>query len=95
LLMAKTMRKILKAQESLFKYGTFIPRNDAEAEKSPEAIRWKSGRQLEWLRLKPANTFETNWTWVEIQKRFPHYKKEHIGTMFYIYDYKFSGEHRV
>ena len=95
LLMAKTLRKILKAQESLFKYGTFIPRNDTEAEKSPEAIRWKSGRQLEWLRLKTAKTFEAHWTWAKIQEQFPGYKKEHIGTMFYIYDYKFSGEHRV
>jgi hypothetical protein len=38
LLTAKTTRKVLKAQESLFKYGTFVPRNDKEAEKSPEAI---------------------------------------------------------
>jgi hypothetical protein len=26
---------------------------------------------------------------------FPHYKVEDIGRLFYIYDYKFSGEHRV
>jgi hypothetical protein len=75
LLMAKTIRKILKAQESLFKYGTFIPRNDTEAEKSPEAHRWKSGRQLEWLRLEAAKTFETHWTWEKIQEQFPGYKR--------------------
>jgi hypothetical protein len=37
----------LKTQETLFKYGTFIPRNDREAELSPEAPRWRSGRTLE------------------------------------------------
>jgi hypothetical protein len=95
MLATKTIRRILKMQESLFKYGTFIPRNDKEANASPEAIRWQSGRQLEWIRLKTAKTFEVNWTWQLIQSKFPKYKKEDIGTMFYIYDYKFSGEHRV
>ena len=46
-LATRTIRRILKMQESLFKYGTYVPRNDKEAEASPEAIRWKSGRQLE------------------------------------------------
>ena len=94
-LAARTIRRILKMQESLFKYGTYVPRNDKEAEASPEAIRWKSGRQLEWIRLKTARTFETDWTWSKIQIKFPDYKKSEIGTMFYVYDYKFSGEHRV
>jgi hypothetical protein len=44
LLAIRTYRKILKMQESLFKYGTFVPRNDREAEISPEAVQWKSGR---------------------------------------------------
>ncbi len=47
LLSTKVLRKILKAQETLFKYGTMIPRSDREAEMSPEAVRWRSGRQLE------------------------------------------------
>ncbi len=62
ILATKTIIRILKTQESLFKYGTFIPRNDREAEISPEAPRWRSGRTLEWLRLRLAKTFETNWT---------------------------------
>ncbi len=56
----KTVRRILRAQETIFKYGTMIPRNDAEASRSPEAVRWMSGKQLEWLRLKQASTFETH-----------------------------------
>jgi hypothetical protein len=95
LLPAKILRKILRAQETLFKYGTLIPRSDREAELSPEAIRWRSGRQLEWIRLSAANTFETNWTWQHVQKEYPEYRKSEIGHMFYIYDYKYSGEHRV
>jgi hypothetical protein len=94
-LSTKCIIKILKAQETLFKYGTFIPRNDREAENSPEASRWKSGRTLEWIRLRAANTFETDWTWERIRREFPSYQKSDVGHMFYIYDYKFSGEHRV
>jgi hypothetical protein len=95
LLVARTIRRIFKMQESLFKYGTFIPRNDKEASTYPEAVRWQSGRQLEWIRLHTAKTFESDSTWEKIRVKFPDYKKENIGTMFYIYDYKFSGEHRV
>ena len=91
----RTIRRILKAQETIFKYGTMIPRNDSEANRSPEAVRWVSGRQLEWLRLKDASTFETKWTWVMVQQRFPDYQKKDIGHLFFVYDYKFSGEHRV
>jgi hypothetical protein len=39
ILPSKTIIRILKTQETFFKYGTFIPRNDREAELSPEAIR--------------------------------------------------------
>jgi hypothetical protein len=95
LLATRTIRRIFKMQESLFKYGTYVPRNDKEAAASPEAVRWHSGRQLEWIRLKTAKTFESHWTWAQIQVKYPDYKKEDIGTMFYVYDYKFSGEHRV
>ena len=91
----KTIRRILKAQETIFKYGTMIPRNDSEANRSPEAVRWVSGRQLEWLRLKDASTFETKWTWAMVQQRYPDYQKKDIGHLFFVYDYKFSGEHRV
>jgi hypothetical protein len=94
-LSAKTITRILKAQESLFKFGTFIPKSDREAEQSPEAPRWRSGRTLEWLRLRQANTFETDWTWDRVRTEYPGYKKEGIGHMFYVYDYKYSGEHRV
>jgi hypothetical protein len=91
----RTIRRILRAQETMFKYGTLIPRNDAEANKSPEAKRWMSGKQLEWLRLQQAATFENKWTWEKVQLAYPEYKKKDIGHMFFIYDYKFSGEHRV
>ncbi len=51
ILSSRIMTRILKAQETMFKYGTLIPRSDREAELSPEAPRWHSGRTLEWLRL--------------------------------------------
>jgi hypothetical protein len=94
-LSTRVLRRILKAQETMFKYGTLIPRSDKEAEASPEAVRWRSGRQLEWLRLLAAKTFETDWTWERIRKEYPNYTKSEIGHMFYVYDYKYSGEHRV
>jgi hypothetical protein len=91
----RIIKRILRAQETIFKYGTMIPRNDAEASRSPEAVRWLSGKQLEWLRLKQAATFEHDWTWDKVRKSYPAYKKTDIGHLFFIYDYKFSGEHRV
>jgi hypothetical protein len=94
-LSSKIIIRILKAQESMFKFGTFVPRTDREAESSPEASRWRSGRTLEWLRLRLAKTFETDWTWERIKKEHPTYLKTDIGHMFYVYDYKYSGEHRV
>jgi hypothetical protein len=42
-----TLRKILAAKETLFKFGTFVPRNESEASRSPEAARWMAGRDLE------------------------------------------------
>jgi hypothetical protein len=77
------------------KYGVFVPRNDAEANASPERLRWDSGRQLEWLRLQVQGTFERNWDWDRVTKLFPQYSKDDIGHVFFIYDFKFSGEHRV
>jgi hypothetical protein len=85
----------MAAKESLFKFGTFVPKNDREAESSPEAARWKAGRTLEWVRLCKEGTFDGNWTWSKVVEAYPEYKKSDIGYLFYVYDFKFSGEHRV
>jgi hypothetical protein len=95
LLTKKTLRRILNFKESIMKYGVFVPRNDSEADKSPEAARWDSGRQLEWLRLRDQGTFERNWDLERIKKHYPKYKVCDIGHVFFVYDFKFSGEHRV
>jgi hypothetical protein len=92
---AKVMRRILAARESIFKYGVYLPRNDRDADASPESLRWNSGRQLEWLRLKKVGAFEYDWTRERLAREFPHYLPSDIGFLFFIYDYKFSGEHRV
>ncbi len=89
------IKRILRAQETIFKYGTMIPRNDTEADRSPEAARWISGRSLEWIRLNHVATFDGQWTRKKVQQMYPTYLKSDIGHMFFIYDYKFSGEHRV
>ena len=90
-------KKVLKAKtkESLYKFGVQVPRTDREAETFPDAIRWKAGRDLEWLRLKRMNTFDGSWTLSKIQDEFPGFEKKEIGHLFYVYDYKFSGERRV
>jgi hypothetical protein len=90
-----TIKRILRAQETIFKYGTMIPRNDTEADRSPEAARWISGRSLEWIRLNNVAIFDGRWSWKKVQQMYPNYLKSDIGHMFFIYDYKFSGEHRV
>jgi hypothetical protein len=95
LLTVKTIRRILNAKESIMKYGVFIPRNDGEAEASPEHLRWESGRMLEWMRLQEQGTFERNWDWPRIQKKYPTYQRKDIGHVFFVYDFKHSGEHRV
>jgi hypothetical protein len=91
----RQLRRIMAAKESLFKYGIFVPRSEREAEASPEAPRWKAGKDLEWLRLREQGTFERDWTWAMVQAEFANYKKSDIGFLFYVYGYKFSGEHRV
>jgi hypothetical protein len=91
----RVFRKIMAAKESIFKYGTFVPKNDREAESSPEASRWKAGRDLEWLRLEQHGTFDGDWTWNKVCKAYPSYQRSDIGFLFYVYDFKFSGEHRV
>jgi hypothetical protein len=95
ILSVKTMRRILNFKESLMKYGVFVPKNDNEADNSPEHVRWSSGRQLEWMRLQTQGTFERNWDWVRVHKKFPLYQKCDVGHVFFVYDYKYSGEHRV
>jgi hypothetical protein len=94
-LSVKTLRRILSFKETIHKYGVFVPRNDREAEISPEAIRWDSGRKLEWIRLQEQGTFERNWDWPRVKKMFPQYRKQDVGHVFFVYDYKHSGEHRV
>jgi hypothetical protein len=91
----KQIRRILTTRESIFKYGIYLPKNDRDADASPERARWYSGRQLEWLRLKDVRAFEYDWTLSRLLREFPDYKVKDIGHCFYIYDYKFSGEHRV
>jgi hypothetical protein len=95
LMSLRQIRRVLSAKESIFKYGTFVPKNDREAGLSPEAPRWKAGRDLEWLRLNEQDTFETDWTLQRMRREFPSYRKADIGFLFYVYDYKHSGEHRV
>jgi hypothetical protein len=91
----KVFRRILAARESIFKYGIYLPRNDRDADASPERARWHSGRQLEWIRLKEVGAFEYDWTKARLAREYPQYLLSDIGHLFYIYDYKFSGEHRV
>jgi hypothetical protein len=92
---SKTICRILATRETIFKYGIYLPRSDRDADSSPESARWKSGRQLEWLRLKAIQAFEYDWNLERLALEYPDYKVTDIGRLFYIYDYKFSGEHRV
>ncbi len=85
----RTLRKILVAKETLFKFGTFVPRNETEARQSPEAHRWMAGKDLEWLRMGQRGTFEKDWTWNRIQLEFPTYQKSDIGHLFYVFDFKY------
>ena len=89
------LRNILRLQVSIFKYGVQIPRNDTEANNSPERVQWKAGRDLEWMRLQQRGTFGESYTWSELQHKFPSYQKSDIGKTFFVYDFKHSGEHRV
>jgi hypothetical protein len=87
---SKTVRRILSAKESIFKYGIYLPRHDRDADSSPEKLRWRSGRQLEWLRLKAVGAFEYDWSKARLAQEFPQYLFSDIGSLFYIYDYKFT-----
>ncbi len=87
------MRRVLAFKETLHKYEVFVPKNDREADASPEATRWSSGRQLEWIRLQEQGTFERNWDWARLTKAYPQYRKQDVGHVFFVYDHKHSGEH--
>ena len=91
----RVLRRFMAAKESLFKFGTFVPKNDREAESSPEATRWKAGCDLEWVRLGKEGTLDGAWTWDKIREAYSEYKRSDVGFLFYVYDFKFSGEHRV
>jgi hypothetical protein len=95
LISQRVLRRILVAKESIFKFGTFVPKNEREANSSTEAARWKAGRDLEWLRLGLQGTFDGTWDWDKVHSSFPDYKRSEVGFLFYVYDFKFSGEHRV
>ena len=86
---------MLSARPSIFKFGVQVPRNDGEADRSPERIQWKAGRTLEWLRLKKVGAFDGSWTKERIRKELPNFQIVDIGHCFFIYNYKCTGERRV
>jgi hypothetical protein len=45
--------------------------------------------------LQEQGTFERNWDWARLRKAYPQYRKQDIGHVFFVYDHKHSGEHRV
>jgi hypothetical protein len=45
--------------------------------------------------LQEQGTFERNWDWTRLTKAYPRYRKLDIGHVFFVYDHKHSGEHRV
>ena len=55
----------------------------------------KIERTLEWLRLLKIDAFEGNWTKESIARAYPLMTLSDIGHVFFIYDYKHSGECRV
>ncbi len=91
----RVLRRVLPAKESLFKFGTFVPTNEREADALPESHRWGAARSLEWLRMKDQGTFDGAWTLDRLAPEYPTYRRRDTGFLFYVYDYKFSGEHRV
>jgi hypothetical protein len=86
------MRLVLKAKASLFKCGVHVPKNDREVKLPPERRIWKAARTLEWLRLLKVGAFEGQWTKASIAENFPHVHPKDIGHVFFVYDYKHSGE---
>ncbi len=47
------------------------------------------------MRLEQHGTFDGDWTLEKLSTAFPLYARSDIGFLFYVYDFKFSGEHRV
>ena len=86
---------MLLGRESVFKFGVHVPKNDGEANKSPERVQWKAGRTLEWLRLKKVEAFDGTWTKDRIRTELPTFQLSDIGHVFFIYDYKVTEERRV
>jgi hypothetical protein len=66
----RQLRRVMATRETLFKFGTFVPRTDREANSSAEAPRWRAGRDLEWLRLNETGTFESDWTLARMSTAF-------------------------
>ncbi len=56
-----------------------MPKNDSDADRSPERARWYSGRQLEWHRWKDVGAFEYDWTKARLSREHPHYLHSDIG----------------
>ncbi len=45
--------------------------------------------------MQDQGTFERNWDWTRLRKAYPSYRKQDVGHVFFVYDYKHSGEHRA
>ena len=89
------IRKMLKVAPSVFRFGVHIPRNDTEADRSPERVQWRAGRTLEWLRMKQIGAFDGSWTKERLRKEMPEFQIADIGHVFFLYNYKCTGEFRV
>jgi hypothetical protein len=73
------MTLLRKGDSLIFKYGIYLPRNDGDPDRSPERVRWNSGRQLEWLRLKDVDAFEYDWTKDRLSREHPQYAHSNIN----------------
>jgi hypothetical protein len=80
-------------------HGIVIYRNAAGCELVPASSR---PHKLEPALMEPPPVDvgsliaeDGEWTWDKVCRSFPEYKKSDIGFLFYVYDFKFSGEHRV
>ena len=55
----------------------------------------ESRPEVRWLRLKRVGAFDGSWTKERLARELPGYRFQDIGYVFFVYDYKYSGEHRV
>ena len=84
------VRKILEGYgDDLSSMGSVSQKGTAMLAPLPDAVRWKAGRDLEWMRLKAMGTFDGSWTWTRVQREFPKFTKGRFGHLFYVYDYKY------